>query len=415
MDQLQQPIEGLSITREGLPLPVIVPIRVGPTHKILGAISHPFFFKLLQIGLYFLIICLLVKTYYLFFQTDVYYATDSNIFIRSVDRYVRELDIAGLLGGIVGIFISLYITNEIEASNRFKESQSTYLISQIRDTVDGIWQKERHFEAVDNVSAVIDSVTRIIDKSVNDSKNLYIMSHDATFGYLLSFRVHTILEFNSVNIDTFKEMAFSEYYTKWEKFKNKSNEIDTRIHTVGKEILEKTTRKPVYGTLTQANNNPYKNYLEGIINAQKTRIIFFSHTSREKIVSCKYGTPGEEIFTNLAELKDLDNVYFVPTSVLPANPNGLDNKALLLEHLLARQTHNIEILQNTDFDVRLVHDVGFDVYLNEMPEPNDECFSLFMFADQQSIANAGRKLIAFQTRKEKYINDSFINIIEAAN
>jgi hypothetical protein len=94
--------------------------------------KHPFLFTFFfLIPFTALSISLDFKWYYLFYAS-VHYLNDytmvngvwndSNPYVSpAFDKYVRELDIAGLVGGFVGIFIGLYLTVTTEKLNRLKD------------------------------------------------------------------------------------------------------------------------------------------------------------------------------------------------------------------------------------------------------------------------------------------------------
>jgi len=409
------------------------------TNWILNKTTHRYMFPFLIVLLLFLIICLCAKTYYLFLDTGHYYVdhtVDPNPYItQGVDKYIRELDIAGLLGGIIGILISLYITGVIERGNTLKErenelkeaenilrqNETQQTVSTITDVVNKIWQKERNFTPVDNVRDVITSISAILNIAKSKGSMIYVMNHSASFGYLLGFKVHTILDYDNISLENLKTLKYSDYFRMYDDYESdRKRNVKNIQDDAGKKIFSTLNKSPIYVTLNPNSideKTPYvENYLKEIVEKNSVQIVFYSRFDNDNTI--------KEV-QNITELKDIDNLYLVPIELLPENKVSeatTDNegvkmydpdklKLALLDLLVEAQKTDIKELQAAKYEVRLVNSIYYQVYLNELSIPSEDGACLFLFVNHQTIWKSGRKLLAFESRKEKYVSDSFINII----
>jgi len=409
------------------------------TNWVLNRTTHRYMFPTLIVLLIFLIICLTAKTYYLFLDTGHYYVDhtlDPNPYItHGIDKYIRELDIAGLLGGVIGIFISLYITGVIEEGNALKErenelkaaeniirqEETQQTVSTITDVVNKIWEKDRNFKPVDNVSDVVKSISGILNIAKAKGSMIYVMNHSASFGYLLGFKVHTILDYDNISIENLKTLKYSDYFRMYDEYESdRKRNLKIIQDEAGRKIFLTLNERPLYVTLNPNSVEgtiPYvDNYLKEIIKENSVQIVFYS----------KYDTDNtiKEV-QNIQELKEIDNLYLVNVELLPDAKvseatsviDGVKTydadklKQPLLDLLVEAQKIDIKELEAAKYKVKLVNSIYYQVYLNELSLPSEEGACLFMFVNHQTIWKSGRKLLAFESRKEKYVSDSFISII----
>jgi hypothetical protein len=372
-----------------------------------------------------LVVSLLVKTGYLLFDTSHYYidhTIDQHPYLsRPIDKFIRELDIAGLLGGVIGILISLYITGVIERGNKYKEEENNKTVQEITEVVKNIWEKDRNFHPVDNVRHVFSVITSIFDLSIASGKKLYVMNHSASFGYLLGLKLHSILDYHKLELADLKKLSYMDYYRYYEEYEqDRKTQIKFKQTDAGM-ASERNGHKSIYVTLSPEPLNgqiPYiLNYLHELVANPNVNIIFYDSLSDQ---------PLSEI-QHISEPKEIDNYYFVPLDVftpsdlrLSADSTGTSNsyddaklRQLLLDKLVETQKSDILQLEAAKFDVRKVANIYYQVYLNELSNSSEEGSCLFMFINHQTLWKAGKKLLAFEARKEKYVTDSFINIINS--
>lgn len=383
------------------------------------------FYSILFI-LIFLIFCLVIKGYYLFVDTGHYYIDhdkDTNPYLswHGWDKYIRELDIAGLVGGIIGISISLYITTVIENINQENEEERSNAIQQITDGVKNLIEKEKNFLPIDNVKDVVNSISKILNIAKTKGSMIYVMNHSASFGYLLGFKVHTILDYDNISIENLKTLKYSDYYRMYDDYEaDRKRNVKNIQDDAGKKVHSTLSKNPLYVTLnpnTVGTTIPYvENYLKEIVQKKSVKIMFYSRFDADNTI--------KEVQT-VTELKDIDNLYLVPVELLPeakVNEAASENEGIktydndklkqaLLEHLVEAQKTDIRELQAAKYHVKLVNNIYYQVYLNELSIPNEDGACLFMFVNHQTIWKSGRKLLAFESRKEKYVSDSFIDII----
>ena len=233
------------------------------------------------------------------------------------------------------------------------------------------------------------------------------MNHSASFGYLLGFKVNTIIDFNNITtISKFNELTCKEYYELYDKYDTERFvKIESKQQITGRRLAVEQS-KSIYVTLNPNKVNdekiPYKDYyLDNILQADEEKFIF-------------YDVNGSELISSLINIKKyseielLNDVYLIPKKLKDIDLESIDK---FCKHLIEKQKTDINALRESSFEVTLVSEINLQVFLNKIDELKKNGSCLFMFVNQQTLIHSGMKLVAFQTKMEQYVSDSFISII----
>ncbi|MFN8349673.1 MAG: hypothetical protein U0X91_32030 [Spirosomataceae bacterium] len=164
-----------------------------------------------------LLISLGYKWYYIF-NDPMHYLSDYQVingqwndahtyFTPGIDKYIRELDIAGLLGGIVGIFIGLFLTVTTEKMNRQKErlnqqemdhiKTQTGLLVQATKSLNGIMMEvsgkvNEKVQLMEGTKSVLEGIDKVIELSKAQGNNLLVLSNTAKIEAISPFRMDLV-------------------------------------------------------------------------------------------------------------------------------------------------------------------------------------------------------------------------------
>lgn len=383
-------------------------------------ITSKHFITILLIVLILLFVSLLAKSYYVFFDVKAY-INDGQSIVKSpyltqhVDKYIRELDIAGLLGGIVGILISFYITGVIEKGNAEKEIENRRLSEEITDKVTRIWNKESNFSPVDEIADVFNKILDIAKHSMQQGYQLYIMNTCTSFGYLLGFKVTTIINYHRTEKkDAFEilcDLNLDEYYDLYEKYELFRKDKLMELHKAGREFYDKYNKKPIYislSTVGSDDQSPYTDFINTILDDSKIKLIFYDERDNKTRI-------GDLLKAANVTENMMDNLFLVPIKAIgSSNKNDYnEHKNKFVAMLTEIQSDSRKIMHNAKFTMVPAKEIFYQVFLNQLSGPADKGSCLFLLNNHQTIPNSGVKFLAFEIKNEKYINDTFIKIMES--
>ncbi len=205
--------------------------------------KHPvIFIALFLLPLLALVISLVMKWHYVFTVTSHYlrnYAVDSaGVYGDSqphinvgVDRVLRELDVAGLLGGIVGIFIGLLITVTTEKLNWSKERHNQQEMDRIRTQtsllvqateslntlmIDVSGKVNEKVHMMEGTREVLSGITRVIESVGAQGNNLLVLSNTARIEGISPYRMEYVAKHANLQPHEFRNLTQSGYAEKAE-------------------------------------------------------------------------------------------------------------------------------------------------------------------------------------------------------
>jgi hypothetical protein len=350
-----------------------------------------------------------------------------------LDKYIREIDIAGLLGGFVGIFVGLFITVIIEKQNRAKQIQNDAemqhlrdAINQLKDTstkidesvvkmddsisnvltnINKIVERDNKFFPTETFEKVLNKIEEIVLQSLQDNTNLMIMNHSSSFGYLLGFKAKTVLNYLKENkLENQGQVSYKEYHKAFETLRANQARVFKNLRETGEKIM-KAGSEVTYVTLSTKGDyqSAYvRNYLFHIM--KNAEIVLYNEYSVEYIKELIDETSAE-----------LDRYYFISQNIISRNSseNQDDIKSRFIQHLVDKQKEEIYALRSEQMIVKEVEEIPIQVYLSDLKNAKGTC--LFMFVNHQTIGKSGHNLVAFASKNEPYIINSFKNIIEQTN
>jgi hypothetical protein len=241
----------------------------------------------------FLVISLLAKTFYLFFYKQNLFNTRSywGAFIHtnfpSTAQYIKELDIAGFVGGLIGLGVGVYITAIVEEK---EEADKTVLNNSIADLNEGlklvngvttqinktnqfvqhtVFQIQTATEEIrDSNRKIVTQFPDILDNAIrivqNAKTDLYVMTYSAAFGRVYCYIQEQLQDFMKLKLrkKLREQMSNIEY---GDAFWQMIDRTDKLFNEIIRFSQKETTRKLHYGTLSKTTDESQE-YLAQFLN-----------------------------------------------------------------------------------------------------------------------------------------------------
>jgi ribosomal protein L30E len=221
--------------------------------------KHPILFIVLfLLPLIALIISMGLKWHYVFSDTTHYLGsfeidangqwTDKNAYFSpGIDRYIRELDIAGLLGGIVGIFIGLYITVTTEKLNRQKERLNQQEMDRIKTQtgllvqataslntlmIDVSGKVNEKVQLMEGTGEVLVGISKVIDSVKSQGNNLLVLSNTARIEGISPYRMEYVAKHADLKPHELKNATQFDYARKAEALQRDCTDVENKLKEV---------------------------------------------------------------------------------------------------------------------------------------------------------------------------------------
>ena len=312
--------------------------------------KHPvIFIALFLLPLLALVVSLVMKWHYVFTDTSHYLRTygvdstgvygDSQPYINAgVDRVLRELDVAGLLGGIVGIFIGLFITVTTEKLNRSKERhnqqemdriktqtsllvQATESLNTLMIDVSGKVNEKVHM--MEGTRDVLSGITKVIESVRTHGNNLLVLSNTARIEGISQYRMEYVAKHASLQSHELRSLTQAEYAALAEALQRECTDVENKLKEASVYLRKPGSDARVqFVTLTDQpqlpTTHPFLRYLGKVFN--------------EHVVAEAY-RPGSNAVLNPMEGTPHYKRFLVPSeSGDVANPQELLVKKLYEQH-----------------------------------------------------------------------------------
>lgn len=217
--------------------------------------KHPVLFTVFfLIPFVILLISLGYKWYYIFTDTT-HYLTDYQIqggrwsdgrayFGPGIDKYIRELDIAGLVGGIVGIFIGLYLTVTTEKLNRQKERTNqqemdhlktqTSLLVQATKSLNSIMVEvsgkvNEKVQLMEGTKDVLEGIDKVVELSKAQGNNLLVLSNTARIEAISPFRMDLVAKHADLKPHELRHATQFDYARKAENLLRDCSDVENKL------------------------------------------------------------------------------------------------------------------------------------------------------------------------------------------
>jgi ribosomal protein L30E len=221
--------------------------------------KHPvIFIALFMLPLIALLVSLGMKWHYVFTDTAHYlrnFTMDSTgvwsdknpYFSPGIDRYVRELDIAGLAGGVVGIFVGLYITVTTEKLNRQKErlnqqemdriKTQTSLLVQATESlntlmIDVSGKVNEKVQLMEGTGEVLVGITKVIESVRSQGNNLLVLSNTARIEGVSQYRMEYVARHANLKPHELKNATQFDYARKAEALQRDCTDVENKLKEV---------------------------------------------------------------------------------------------------------------------------------------------------------------------------------------
>lgn len=221
--------------------------------------KHPvIFIALFLLPLIALLVSLGLKWHYVFSDTTHYlrgFAIDAKgvwtdkdaYFSPGIDRYIRELDIAGLLGGIVGIFVGLYITVTTEKLNRQKDrlnqqemdriKTQTGLLVQATESlntlmIDVSGKVNEKVQLMEGTGEVLTGITKVIESVRSQGNNLLVLSNTARIEGVSQYRMEYVAKHANLKPHELKNATQFDYARKAEALQRDCADVENKLKEV---------------------------------------------------------------------------------------------------------------------------------------------------------------------------------------
>jgi hypothetical protein len=217
--------------------------------------KHPILFTVFfLIPFVVLLISLGFKWYYIF-NDPMHYLTNYQViggkwndtqsyFSPGIDKYIRELDIAGLVGGIVGIFIGLYLTVTTEKLNRQKERtnqqemdhlktqtgllvQATKSLNSIMVEVSG--KVNEKVQLMEGTKDVLSGIDKVIDLSKSQGNNLLVLSNTARIEAISPFRMDLVAKHADLKPHELRHATQFDYARRAESLQRDCADVENKL------------------------------------------------------------------------------------------------------------------------------------------------------------------------------------------
>jgi hypothetical protein len=371
-------------------------------------------FNLLLWILVILAICMLMKVYYLAIDISQLLSEKNTVYYfnnPSLDKFIRELDVAGLLGGIIGILFSVYITIIVEENNEIKEieaeerrSEASLFDNRMRQIVIEAEEKRKNFLASEDIRSTIETIANVLDKAVEHNQNIYVMSHSQLIPKMMEYRVHTIADFGNIDVSDLKKMTYHDYHVKYTEYKNSIEALHNKFISAARKLKNSSLPRSINYVTIDPDGAYIQNYIDPVLKG--STVIFYKKESDDVVAN----------FQNISDIKDLDGLYLIP---LTRGGDTQEERIEIFKQYLIdkhKEVNSLFSIINTkeSNNLKIVQQVTQDVYLNEIHDGgSDDGSCVFFLTNKHTLSHSARKLLSFEVRREKYVTDSFIKIINS--
>jgi uncharacterized protein YoxC len=252
------------------------------------------------------------KWYYIFNDTNHYLSNfsvengawnDKNAYFSAgIDKYIRELDIAGLLGGIVGIFIGLYLTILNEKMSRIKERTNQQDMDRLKTQTDLLVQAtsslnnlmidvsgkvNEKVQLIEGTKDVLNGIGRVIDSSKSQGNNLLILSNTARIEAISHYRLEYVAKHSDLKPHELKNASQFDYARKVEALQRDCIDIDNKLReaAIYLQSLNNGARVELatLNELADGANHAFLKYLGRIFNEFAT-VEFYRSGSNSPLI-----------------------------------------------------------------------------------------------------------------------------------
>jgi hypothetical protein len=329
--------------------------------------KHPFLFNIFFfIPFIGLLISLALKWHYVF-NDSMHYLSDFNVvngkwndtnayFSAGIDRYIRELDIAGLVGGIISLFIGLFLTVTTEKMNRLKErlnqqemdqiKTQTGLLVQATKSLNGIMMEvsgkvNEKVQMIEGTKEVLSGIDKVIDLSKAQGNHLLVLSNTAQIEAISPYRMDLVAKHADLKPHELRHATQFDYARRAEALLRDSADVENKLKETA-IYLQKTgsNARVEFVTLNEQNeagSHAFVKYLGKIFN---------EHVSVETYRS------GSNAPLSVNESVPHHNRFMVATS---AGQDESDVQAALLRQLYNNHVQAMQEMQELGVRVTKVN------------------------------------------------------------
>lgn len=375
--------------------------------------KHPVTFTtLFLLPLIALLVSLGAKWHYVFSDTSHYLSTytidatgawsDGNAYLTpGIDRYIRELDIAGLLGGIIGIFIGLYITVTTEKLNRQKDRANqqemdriktqTGLLVQATESlntlmIDVSGKVNEKVQLMEGTREVLKGITRVIDSAKSQGNSLLVLSNSARIEGIAQYRMEYVAKHADLKPHELSNATQFDYARKAEALQRDCSDVENRLKEVSLYLRSIGADSRVqFVTLDdqpQGNAHPFLRYLGKVLN--------------EHVVVESY-RPGSN-----AAIQQREGVSHHKRFLVPDSTGTMENaQADLVQLLYQQQGQAIREMQELGIRVtRIAKTLPVQLFISTPPENRPGIYKglcVAILGSGSSTSGRATKLTAFLT------------------
>lgn len=378
-----------------------------------------------------LFISLLAKSYYLL-QPVAYHAdpfvnvnaqTDSLSIVVNNNRYTSltwhyfrhyldDLDIGGLVAGLLGIVIGLFLTIEIKRREEKKDREleiykqerdkeqekkvgdlkkiaddSFAKVKEVEEHVQKLLAQYEKLKTSSGYRQLLEDINAVIKKALSGDYKLNIANHTAAFGYFLCFDLDVVLKHAGLSRAALNGMSCVNYHYLHLEARRFQKEM------VADPLLlsaDKLREKMAYATLKTMNGHLkgpfYDFYLEKTLS-DKIVIPYDEHDS---------GVLISDWMNRFSQDCAGKTVYLVPSEFIKGRTIE-EARTSFAEYLVKDQTTKINALQKRGAAVHRLDEINLQMFVcsRTTQSHSDKRRSLFMFVNQQTIG---------KTQKENELN-----------
>jgi phage regulator Rha-like protein len=259
--------------------------------------KHPVLFTaFFMVPFLALLISLGLKWYYVFHDTTHYlssfqidgrgnWSDSRSYFSAGIDRYIRELDIAGLLGGIIGIFIGLYLTVTSEKGNRQKERLNQQEMEHLRAQTDLLVQAtssinslvmdvsgkvNEKVQLMEGTGEVLKGIAQVVESAKSQGNDLLVLANTARIEGIAPFRMEYVAKHADLKPHELTKATQFDYARKAEALQRDCSDADNQLKEVALYLQAMNSDAHVeFVTLNdQAEGaaHPFLKYLGKVLN-----------------------------------------------------------------------------------------------------------------------------------------------------
>ena len=329
--------------------------------------KHPILFNVFFfLPFIIILISLGLKWNYVFYDS-VHYLTDFNVvngewndqaayFSPGIDRYIRELDIAGLVGGIVSLFIGLFLTVTTEKMNRMKErlnqqemdqiKTQTGLLVQATKSLNGIMMEvsgkvNEKVQMIEGTKEVLEGINKVIDLSKTQGNSLLVLSNTAQIEAISPYRMDLVAKHADLKPHELRHATQFDYARRAEALLRDTADVENKLKETA-IYLQKTGSgaKVEFVTLndqSEGTSHAFVKYLGKIFN--------------EHVLVETYRS-GSNSSLSVNESIPHHNRFMVSTALLKEED---EPQTALIRHLYQNHTQSMQEMQEMGIRVTKVN------------------------------------------------------------